>query len=111
MKNIKIISSSLALDNVFSKPHYVKGTAKAGQVFRLLAVFQDGSQDKTYSSQKDPINTTSSGREKERGRYAQLVGENRQVKILSLLKLEVILIINIIILDYLRVTVNQGKVL
>lgn len=70
----------LSPDNLFSKPHYVKGTAKAGQVFRLLAVFQDGSLEKSYTSQKDPLSGSGGGREKERGRYAQLVGENRQVR-------------------------------
>lgn len=73
-------------DKLLNKTHYVKGTAKAGQVFRLLAVFQDGSQqDKSnYSSQKESLSNLNgsgslSGRDKERGRYAQLVGENRQV--------------------------------
>lgn len=62
------------------KTSYVKGTARAGQIFKLLAVFQDGNmQDcsNTASSVKD--STNSIGREKERGRYAQLLGENRQV--------------------------------
>lgn len=49
-------------------------------------MFQDGSQqDKSnYSSQKESLSSLNgsgslTGREKERGRYAQLVGENRQV--------------------------------
>lgn len=64
-----------------SKSHYVKITAKAGEVFRLLAVFEDGSQqDKNYSSshtKKDNLNSI--GREKEKGRYVQLMSESRQV--------------------------------
>lgn len=74
-------------DTFPKKSHYVKSTARAGQVFRLLAVFQDGGHDSSglnaigsansLTSQKD---TSTSGREKERGRYAQLLGENRQVR-------------------------------
>lgn len=68
------------IDNFSTKTHYVKGIAKAGQVYRLLAVFQDGGQDgKNSVNCKDPLNST--GREKERGRYAQLLSENRQVSI------------------------------
>lgn len=65
------------IDKPLSKSHYIKGTAKAGQVFRLLAVFQDGSQQD--QSKPTSQSSTLNGREKERGRYAQLVGENRQV--------------------------------
>lgn len=66
------------------KSHYVKATARAGQVFRLLAVFQDGSSNNqdgcnSLTSHKDTLSSNSSGREKERGRYAQLLGDNRQV--------------------------------
>jgi hypothetical protein len=61
----------------------VKGTAKAGQIFRLLAVFQDGGVTtdigKLSSSQKDTFGDNTNGREKDRGRYAQLLSENRQV--------------------------------
>jgi hypothetical protein len=67
-------------DNISSKSHYVKITAKAGEVFRLLAVFEDGAQDgKSYTSPKKE-NLNSIGREKEKGRYVQLMSENRQVK-------------------------------
>ena len=66
-------------NNNTSKSHYVKITAKAGQVFRLLAVFEDGGQDsKTYTTpKKEGINSI--GREKEKGRYVQLLSETRQV--------------------------------
>jgi hypothetical protein len=67
-------------DNISSKSHYVKITAKAGEVFRLLAVFEDGAQDgKSYTSPKKD-NLNSIGREKEKGRYVQLMSENRQVR-------------------------------
>lgn len=66
-------------DNITNKSHYVKITAKAGEVFRLLAVFEDGAQDsKSYTSPKKD-NLNSIGREKEKGRYVQLMSENRQV--------------------------------
>lgn len=68
-------------DNITNKSHYVKITAKAGEVFRLLAVFEDGAQDsKSYTSPKKD-NLNSIGREKEKGRYVQLMSENRQVRI------------------------------
>lgn len=68
-------------DNISNKSHYVKITAKAGEVFRLLAVFEDGAQDnKSYTSPKKD-NLNSIGREKEKGRYVQLMSENRQVRI------------------------------
>lgn len=93
----------------------MKGTAKAGQVFRLLAVFQDGAQDKSYSSQKDPL-SMGSGREKERGRYAQLVGENRQVNLFFLsLALNFFSPFSFFSLfnklDYLRIIVIKRKIL
>lgn len=70
----------LVADNSNSKSHYVKITAKAGEVFRLLAVFEDGAQDsKSYTSPKKD-NLNSLGREKEKGRYVQLMSENRQVR-------------------------------
>lgn len=65
-------------DNVCDKYHYTKITAKAGQVFRLLAVFEDGGQEnKNYSHKKDDFNSI--GRENEKGRYVQLLSESRQV--------------------------------
>lgn len=66
-----------------SKSHYVKTTAKAGEVFRLLAVFEDGGQNNnnssSYSSSTKKDNLNSIGREKEKGRYVQLMSESRQV--------------------------------
>ncbi|XP_068150284.1 uncharacterized protein B4 isoform X2 [Drosophila tropicalis] len=75
------------------RPQYVKTTARGGQVFRLLAVFEDGKQE--HQQQQGGGNVLSSsggsaaangskphghiGREKEKGRYAQLLNENRQV--------------------------------
>lgn len=80
-RHVRNIFVSLT-DNVNSKSHYVKTTAKAGEVFRLLAVFEDGSQNTTnnnnYSSTKKD-NLNSIGREKEKGRYVQLMSESRQV--------------------------------
>ncbi|XP_053695075.1 uncharacterized protein LOC128742672 [Sabethes cyaneus] len=72
-------------DNFSQKTHYVKATAKAGQVYRLLAVFQDGDH-KTSSSQKDSASLSGSvsSTEKERGKYAQLLGDNRQIYYVSL---------------------------
>ncbi|XP_050100634.1 uncharacterized protein LOC126581189 [Anopheles aquasalis] len=74
-------------DNFSHKAHYVKATAKAGQVYRLLAVFQDGDH-KTASSHKESTGSASdrhvSGREKERGKYAQLLDDNRQIFYVSL---------------------------
>lgn len=71
------------LDNIGNKSHYVKTTAKAGEVFRLLAVFEDGSQSSNNNNsfsatKKDNLNSI--GREKEKGRYVQLMSESRQVK-------------------------------
>lgn len=72
-------------DNFNHKTHYVKATAKAGQVYRLLAVFQDGDH-KSSSSQKDSASVSGNvgGAEKERGKYAQLLGDNRQIYYVSL---------------------------
>ncbi|EAA12152.5 AGAP007774-PA, partial [Anopheles gambiae str. PEST] len=73
----------------FHKTHYVKATAKAGQVYRLLAVFQDGDHKSATSpsSHKDGSgagNGNVGGREKERGKYAQLLDDNRQIFYVSL---------------------------
>nr|XP_019564995.2 uncharacterized protein LOC109433065 [Aedes albopictus]XP_029715435.1 uncharacterized protein LOC109433065 [Aedes albopictus] len=72
-------------DNFNHKTHYVKATAKAGQVYRLLAVFQDGDH-KSASSQKDTasVSGNAGSAEKERGKYAQLLGDNRQIYYVSL---------------------------
>lgn len=43
--------------------------ARAGQVYRLLAVFQDGAGDSSNGNNKDG-----------KGQYAQLLGDNQQVK-------------------------------
>lgn len=67
-------------DTFPSRPHYVKGTARGGQVFRLLAVFEDGKQDS--SSQSIGVTTFKNG--SNAGRYAQLLNENRQVIYVSL---------------------------
>lgn len=67
----------LLLDNLSARPHYVKGTARGGQIFRLLAVFEDGKQDSNQSN-------NTSFREKDKGRYAQLLNENRQIVYVSL---------------------------
>ncbi|XP_038109253.1 uncharacterized protein LOC6031333 [Culex quinquefasciatus] len=75
-------------DNYSHKTHYVKATAKAGQVYRLLAVFQDGDKgaSSSSSSQKDAVSLggSGSGADKERGKYAQLLGDNRQIYYVSL---------------------------
>ncbi|XP_017047803.2 uncharacterized protein LOC108092656 [Drosophila ficusphila] len=67
------------------RPQYVKTTARGGQVFKLLAVFEDGKQEQANVSQHGNVNVAKShltgymGREKEKNRYAQLMNENRQV--------------------------------
>ncbi|XP_033236963.1 uncharacterized protein B4 isoform X2 [Drosophila pseudoobscura] len=73
------------------RPQYMKTTARGGQVFRLLAVFEDGKQENGHGqgqgnlSQHGSGNVAKShssgyiGREKEKNRYAQLLNENRQV--------------------------------
>jgi hypothetical protein len=62
---------SITDNNMTSKSHYVKITAKAGEVFRLLAVFEDGSQEKSnsYLSSTKKDNLNSIGREKVRKRH------------------------------------------
>lgn len=79
-----------------NRPQYVKTTARGGQVFRLLAVYEDGKQDYSAISNMNKTgncvgnvttnksNAGHSGREKEKGRYAQLLNENRQVLYVSL---------------------------
>ncbi|KAH8266606.1 hypothetical protein KR018_002934 [Drosophila ironensis] len=68
------------------RPQYVKSTARGGQVFRLLAVFEDGKQEPGHFNANHQHGNGSSsksggymGREKEKHRYAQLLNENRQV--------------------------------
>ncbi|CAD6997992.1 unnamed protein product [Ceratitis capitata] len=70
-----------------NRPQYTKTTARGGQVFRLLAVFEDGKQDHTTIGCTGGVTTKANnnhGREKEKGRYAQLLNENRQVLYVSL---------------------------
>lgn len=77
--NMQAYTESNPSDNTSSKSHYIKTTAKAGEVFRLLAVFEDGGQSNgSYSSTKKD-NLNSIGREKEKGRYVQLMSESRQI--------------------------------
>ena len=98
-------------DNISGKSHYVKITAKAGEVFRLLAVFEDGAQDsKSYTSPKKD-NLNSIGREKEKGRYVQLMSENRQVKKKSFTTSNMQLIIALNFSDYFCVAFYERKVL
>ncbi|ALC39093.1 B4 [Drosophila busckii] len=66
-----------------SRPQYVKTTARGGQVFRLLAVLEDGKQEQQHGLNQSSLSSNNSksqlGREKEKGRYAQLLNEQRQV--------------------------------
>ncbi|XP_060666807.1 uncharacterized protein LOC132798833 [Drosophila nasuta] len=75
-----------------NRPQYVKTTARGGQVFRLLAVFEDGKQEHGQNghshSQSNSLSNCKPhlasgggymGRDKEKGRYAQLLNEQRQV--------------------------------
>jgi len=78
--NLTAYTESQSTDTFPSRPHYVKGTARGGQVFRLLAVFEDGKTDS--SSQSIGVTTFKNG--SNAGRYAQLLNENRQVIYVSL---------------------------
>ncbi|XP_013101038.2 uncharacterized protein LOC106082853 [Stomoxys calcitrans] len=79
-------------NNNHNRPHYVKTTARGGQVFKLLAVYEDGKQE--HSSTLTPTiscgglgaskQNSNHGREKERNRYAQLLNEQRQTLYVSL---------------------------
>lgn len=71
-------------DNFPPRPHYVKGTARGGHIFRLLAVFEDGKQDSNALSSSTTKTNGNSFREKEKGRYAQLLDENRHIVYVSL---------------------------
>lgn len=68
-----LISIFLVSDTFPPRIHYVKGTARGGQVFRLLAVFEDGKQDSSGT-----VSTTTFKSGSNAGRYAQLLNENRQ---------------------------------
>lgn len=59
----------------------MKGTARGGQVFRLLAVFEDGRQESSGNQQSG---STSFKNGSNSGRYAQLLNENRQIIYVSL---------------------------
>lgn len=78
-------------NNAHNRPHYVKTTARGGQVFKLLAVYEDGKQD--HNTLTPTIScgglgaskqNSNHGREKERSRYAQLLNEQRQTLYVSL---------------------------
>lgn len=72
--NIVITSSVIPM-----KSQYVKTTIKAGQTFRILAVFED---DRSRNQKSTSSNASTSGqtdREKIRGRYVQILSETRQV--------------------------------
>lgn len=72
-------------ENFPSRPHYVKGTIRAGHIFRLLAVFEDGKQESTaVATASTSKSNGASFREKEKGRYAQLLDENRHLVYVSL---------------------------
>lgn len=92
-KIIKLIKFDFFFTDTFpQRPHYVKVTAKRGQVFRLLAVFEDDKHDSSATNSNKPnsnITTNSSSgqttfREKEKGRYVQLLTESRQIVYVSL---------------------------
>lgn len=68
-------------DTFPARSHYVKGTARGGQVFRLLAVFEDGRQESSGNQQSG---STSFKNGNNSGRYAQLLNENRQIIYVSL---------------------------
>lgn len=91
-KSIKLIKFVFFVDTFPQRPHYVKVTAQRGQVFRLLAVFEDDKHDSSTNSNKSnstlTTNSISGGqttyREKEKGRYVQLLTESRQIVYVSL---------------------------
>ncbi|KAM7353063.1 imaginal disc development protein B4 isoform 1-T24 [Cochliomyia hominivorax] len=78
-------------NNANNRPHYVKTTARGGQVFKLLAVYEDGKQEHTAIGSTISCGglgatkpNSGHGREKERSRYAQLLNEQRQTLYVSL---------------------------
>lgn len=59
------------------KSQYVKATIKAGQTFRILAVFED---DRSRNQKNSSLGVAAqTDREKIRGRYVQILSETRQV--------------------------------
>lgn len=78
-------------NNANNRPQYVKTTARGGQVFKLLAVYEDGKQEHTAIGSTMSCGglgaakpNSGHGREKERSRYAQLLNEQRQTLYVSL---------------------------
>lgn len=61
------------------KSQYVKTTIKAGQTFRILAVFEDDRSRSQKSSSAVGQQQQQTDREKIRGRYVQILSETRQV--------------------------------
>ncbi|XP_026467694.1 uncharacterized protein LOC113371277 [Ctenocephalides felis] len=60
-------------ETLAGRAQYIRGMARAGQVYRLLAVFQDGAGDSSNGNNKDG-----------KGQYAQLLGDNQQIIYVSL---------------------------
>ncbi|KAL9925453.1 imaginal disc development protein B4 isoform 1-T2 [Glossina fuscipes fuscipes] len=74
-----------------NRPQYIKTTARGGQVFKLLAVYEDGKQEHGAMGASISCGGLGSakqnnghGREKEKSRYAQLLNEQRQTLYVSL---------------------------
>ncbi|XP_037031015.1 uncharacterized protein LOC119070679 isoform X1 [Bradysia coprophila] len=82
--SLQVYTETQNTDNFPPRPHYVKGTARGGHIFRLLAVFEDGKQDSSALSSSATKMNGNSFREKEKGRYAQLLDENRHIVYVSL---------------------------
>lgn len=80
--NIIITSSVIPM-----KSQYVKTTIKAGQTFRILAVFEDdrSRNQKNTSTSSNASTSGQTDREKIRGRYVQILSETRQVMIVDCL--------------------------
>lgn len=64
------------------KSQYVKATIKAGQTFRILAVFED---DRSRNQKNSSGVAAQPDREKIRGRYVQILSETRQVRATELI--------------------------
>ncbi|KAJ6643405.1 hypothetical protein Bhyg_08366 [Pseudolycoriella hygida] len=82
--SLQVYTETQNNDSFPPRPHYVKGTARGGHIFRLLAVFEDGKQDSNALSSSAAKTNGNSIREKEKGRYAQLLDENRHIVYVSL---------------------------
>lgn len=88
---LSIYNTSNGNSAASNSPQYLKTTAKGGQVFKLLAVYEDGKQDQSALSVAISCGGLGSsrqsnghGREKEKSRYAQLLNEQRQTLYVSL---------------------------